>query len=192
MVMNQKVFGFEKLSQGKRHDETRGHLSASRPVTGSQLVLLKSVKGRSGGDFQRLSIFPPVSRLARGAKVAALSCNHVDMHKDSIRDIEATLHTQEAARFCIPSLQILAERLQARPVLDPDELDKADLPLTCRGLLLKLQGHAPSACNQDDTGAEWRLLPIGGKGSDAWKTVSALDGGPAAEMAVVLGSSRQE
>ncbi|KAK9864552.1 hypothetical protein WJX84_010108 [Apatococcus fuscideae] len=179
MVMNQKVFGFEKLSQGKRHDETRGHLSASRPVTGSQLVLLKSVKGRSGGDFQRLSIFPPVSRLARGAKVAALSCNHVDMHK-------------EAARFCIPSLQILAERLQARPVLDPDELDKADLPLTCRGLLLKLQGHAPSACNQDDTGAEWRLLPIGGKGSDAWKTVSALDGGPAAEMAVVLGSSRQE
>ena len=59
MVMNQNVFGFEKLSQGKRHDETRGHLSASRPVTGSQLVLLKSVKGRSGGDFQRLSIFPP-------------------------------------------------------------------------------------------------------------------------------------
>eukprot|EP00238_Polyblepharides_amylifera_P000821 CAMPEP_0196571492 /NCGR_PEP_ID=MMETSP1081-20130531/1659_1 /TAXON_ID=36882 /ORGANISM="Pyramimonas amylifera, Strain CCMP720" /LENGTH=253 /DNA_ID=CAMNT_0041888461 /DNA_START=64 /DNA_END=825 /DNA_ORIENTATION=+ len=72
----------------------------------------------------------------RGVKVAALSCNDEQMHKDWIKDIEAT----DFSKGCKVDYPIIAdpkrEIATKYGMLDPEEKNAAGLPMTCRAVFV--------------------------------------------------------
>ena len=71
----------------------------------------------------------------RGVKVAALSCDTTEHHKEWIKDIEATEYTTSPVSYPIisdPKREIAAQY----GMLDPAEKDAKGIPLTCRAVFV--------------------------------------------------------
>uniref|UniRef100_A0A7S0RJK0 Peroxiredoxin n=1 Tax=Pyramimonas obovata TaxID=1411642 RepID=A0A7S0RJK0_9CHLO len=71
----------------------------------------------------------------RGVKVAAISCQSSESHKEWITDIEAT-HFAEGSKVTFPLIEDTSRRIsEAYGMLDPDEKFEG-LPMACRAVFI--------------------------------------------------------